>query len=216
MALCLNMLSTPVQWGLMRKGTRTFALLGKATPLGLTAFNRSDIPRGWALTAELGCLRLERLTGLEEVTGDRFFLPTPVSYEYGIIGANDTPEMNRAVFGLLPAELEQLITVTRRGSFPVLGYSQTDLKCSVSSCIIPGLWPHVVVSNLSLCGNVVSLETFMRIVITSLPQSLLSIRFPSLQPAVKQMLKLLVVYRRGVPYIKEMLELAPAADLAAK
>jgi len=210
------MLSTSVQWGLMRKGTRTFALLGKATPLGLTSYNRSDIPRAWALTSELGCLRLERLTGEEEVTGDRFFLPTPVSYEYGIIGANDTPEATRAVFGLLPAELEQLITVVRRGSFPVLGYSQTDLKCSVSSSIIPALWPHVVVSNLSLCGNVVSLETFMRIVITSLPQSLLSIRFPSLQPAVKQMLKLLVVYRRGVPYAKEMLELTPDRDLAAK
>jgi len=216
MAMSLNMLSTSVQWGLMRKGTRVFALLGKATPLGLSAFNRNDITHAWALTAELGCLRLERLTGDEEVTGDRFFLPTPVSYEYGIIGANDTPEVTRAVFGLLPSELEHLITVVRRGSFPVLGYSHTDLKCSVSSCIIPGLWPHVVVSNLSLCGNVVSMETFMRIVITSLPHSLLSIRFPSLQPAVKQMLKLLVAYRRGVPYTKEMLELTPAGALAAK
>lgn len=216
MAVCLNRLSTSVKWGVLKMGPRVFALLGKATPSGLVPFGRDDVPGGWALTAELGCLRLERLSGYEEVTGDHFFLPTPFSYEYGIVGGDDSPEVIRAIFGLLPSELDHLIALLRRGSFPVLGYSHTDSKCSITSCIIPAHWPHVVVSNLALYGNVVSLETFMRVVITSLPQNHLSIRFPSLQPVVKQMLKLMIVQRRGLPYSKETLELVPTGVLAAK
>jgi hypothetical protein len=216
MTRCLNTISTSVKWALLRNGPRTFALLGKATPAGLIAFGRSDVAGGWALTAEYGCLRLERLSGYEEVTGDHFYLPTAFSYEYGILGANDSPEATRAVFGLLPSELEQLITVLRRGSFPVLGYSHTDLKCSISSGIIPAHWPHIVVSNLAMCGNVVSVETFMRIVVSSLPQNHLSIRFPSLQQAVKQMLKLTIVQRRGIPYLKETVDLVAPATPALR
>jgi hypothetical protein len=216
MGLCLNMLSIPVQWCLLRKGSRLFALLGKATTSGLESFSRDDISRAWALTAELGCLRLERLSGDEEVTGDHCFLPNPFSYDYGIIGADDSPELTRAVFGLLPSELEQLVTVLRRGSFPVLGYSRNSLKCSVSSCIIPGGWPHVVVSNMALYGNVVSMESFLRIVITSLPHGRLVLRFPNLHPVFQEMVKLLLVQRRGVPYTRELLELAPAHRLTAK
>jgi hypothetical protein len=193
-----------------------FALLGKATPSGVVAFGRQDVSRSWALTAEFGCLRLERLSGDEEVIGDHFFLPTPFSYEYGITGASDSPEMVRAVFGLLPSELDHLVTLLRRGSFPVLGYSDTDLQCGISCGIIPAYWPHVVVSNLAVYGNAVSLESFIRIVVSSLPQGHLSLRFPSLQLVIKQMLKLLVVRRRGFPYTKEMLELAPAPAPAAK
>jgi hypothetical protein len=216
MAQCLNRLDSSVQWGLLRKGTRLFALLGKVTPLGLDSFGSADVSRAWALTAELGCLRLERLSGDEEVTGDHFFLPTPYSYDYGIIGEHDSPEITRAVFGLLPVELEYLVTVLRRGSFPVLGYSHTDLQCGISSCIIPAHWPHLVVSNLALYGNAVSMETFIRVVIASLPQNQLSLRYPSLQFVVKQMLKLLVVQRRGLPYTKDTLALAPAGACAVK
>jgi hypothetical protein len=216
MAMCLNMLSIPVQWCLLRKGSRLFALLGKATPSGIEAFSRDDISRAWALTSELGCLRLERLSGDEEVTGDHCFLPNPFSYDFGIIGAEDSPELTRAVFGLLPSELDQLVTVLRRGSFPVLGYSHNSLKCSVSSSIIPGGWPHLVVSNMPLYGNVVSMEAFLRIVISSLPQGRLVVRVPSLHPVFQEMVKLLLVQRRGLPYTKEMLELSPASHLAAK
>jgi hypothetical protein len=216
MGLCLNMLSIPVQWCLLRKGSRLFALLGKATPAGLQSFSRDDISRAWAVTSQLGCLRLERLSGDEEVTGQHCFLPNPFSYDYGIIGAEESPELTRAVFGLLSSELEQLVTVLRRGSFTVLGYSHDCLKCSVSSCIIPGGWPHVVVSNMPLYGNVVSMESFLRIVITSLPQGRLVLRAPSLHPVFQEMVKLLLVQRRGVPYTREMLELAPARPLAAK
>jgi hypothetical protein len=216
MAQCLNMLSSSVQWGLLRRGPRVFALLGRATSFGLASYTRNDIATGWALTAELGCLRLERLSGEEEVTGDHFFLPTPFSYEYGIIGAHDSPEVTRAVFGLLASELEHLTTVLRRGSFPVLGYSPTDLKCSLSGCVIPAYWPHVVVSNLALYGNVVSLESFMRLVITSLPQGQLGFRYPSLQPVIKQLLRLLIMQRRGIHYTKEMVDMVPSATVGAK
>ena len=34
-------------------------------------------------------------------------------------------------------------------------------------------------------------------------------RFPELQPVFKQMMKLMVIRRRGMPYSKEILELAP-------
>ncbi len=216
MALCLNSLSIPVEGCVVRKGARVFALLGKATPFGVDSFGREDVLRHWALTAEFGCLRLERMAGDEELTGDRVFLPTSLSYNYGITGGSESAEMARAVFGLLPEELELLVMVLRRGGFPVLGFSYTDLKCSLSSCIIPGCWPHVVTSSLALYGNVLSLETFIRVVVSSLPQGRLGVRFPSLQPVFKHLMRLLVARRRGVPYTKDMLEVAPTPALAAR
>jgi hypothetical protein len=208
MALCLGQLNTPVQWCVLRKGPRTFALLGKAAPGGLASFSRQDLPGSWALTAEFGCLRLERLCGDEEVTWDQLFLPTSCSYDYGISGANQSPETTRAVFGLLATELEQLVDVLRRGSFPMLGFSSTDVRCSFTSCIIPAYWPHVVISNLALYGNVVSVESFVRILVASLPQGQLGFRFPELQPVFKQMMKVMLGRRRGVPYCKDVLGLA--------
>ena len=61
----------------------------------------------WALTAEFGCLRLERLSGDEEVTGQQLFLPLPADYDYGIVGTDKSPETTRAIFGLLPSELDR-------------------------------------------------------------------------------------------------------------
>ena len=194
---------------MLRKGTRVFALLGKATPSGLAPFTRGDVASSWALTAELGCLRLERLSGNEEVTGTHVFLPIPSSYDYGVTGGYGSPELVRAIFGLLASELEQLVTVLRRSSFPVLGFSLNDSRCSISSGIIPGYWPHVVVSNMALHGNVVSLETFVRILVSSLPQSRLGARFPALQPIFKRIMRMVVAQRCGVPYTKETLALAP-------
>ena len=159
MALCLNTLGSSVQRGVLRKGNRIFGLLGKATPTGLCCFHRNDVGRAWALTAEGGRLRLERLAGDEEVTGDQLVLPTPFSYEYGITGMNQSVQMARAVFGLLPSELEQLVSVLRRGSFPVLGFAENDLRCSISDCLIPAHWPHIVTSNSAVFGNVVSFAT---------------------------------------------------------
>jgi hypothetical protein len=215
MALYLNMLSSRVEGCLLRKGPRTFGLLGKVTSCGLDPFGREDISRHWGLTAEFGCLRLERLAGDEEFTGHRLLLPTSQAYSYGVTGGRGAAEMARSVFGLLPAELEQLVTVLRKGSFPMLGFSYTDLKCGLTSCIIPGCWPHVVTSNLSLYGNVLSLETFVRVIVSSLPQGHLGARYPSLQPVLKHLMRLMVARRRGVPYTREMLELAPAPVLAA-
>ena len=209
MALCLSNLTTPMPGCLLRRGPRVFALLGKATPVGLAAFNRQDVSRGWALTAEFGCLRLERLSGDEEVTGEQLFLPLPADYNYGITGTDKCPETTRAVFGLLASELEQLVSTLRRGSFPVLGFSQTDLRCSLTCSVIPGYWPHVVTSNMALHGNVVSLEAFVRVMVASLPQGRLSARFPDLQPVFERMMRLVVTRRRGIPYSREMLELAP-------
>jgi hypothetical protein len=209
MAVCLNKLSAAAQGCLLRRGPRVFALLGKVTPSGLAPFTRRDVTGSWALTAECGCLRLERLSGEEEVTGAQVFLPVPSSYDYGVTGAHGSPEMARAIFGVLAPELEQLVSVLRRGSFPVLGFSLGDLRCSISSGIIPGYWPHLVISNMALHGNVLSLETFMRIVVSSLPQSRLSSRFPSLQPALKQMMRMVVMPRRGILYTKEAVALAP-------
>lgn len=211
MAVCLNKQSTSVKWALLRNGPRVFALLGKATADGLAPFTPDDVPGGWALTAEYGCLRLERLSGYEEVTGDRLMLPTPFAYDYGVCGPGESPELTRTIFGLLPGELDELITVLRRGSFPVLGFSPADVRCSISSCIIPGYWPHVVVSNMALCGNIASLETFLRIVISSLPQNQLGIRVPTLQPVIKKMLRLMVVQRRGIHYCKDALAPVPGA-----
>ena len=210
------MLSTPVEMALMRKGTRVFALLGKATSTGLEGFGREDVARSWAVTSEYGCLRLERLSGDEEVTGLDLFLPTPFTYNYGITGSGEAPELTRAVFGLLPAELEQLASVLRQGSFPVLGYSLGNTKCSISSCIIPGSWPHLVVSNLALYGNVVSVETIVRILVSSLPQGHLATRFPALQTVTKQMMKLSIARPQGIPYNAEVLHLAPAEWVAQK
>jgi hypothetical protein len=209
-------MSKPVQWCLLKKGSRVFGLLGKATPYGLTAFSRDDVAGGWALTAEYGALRLERLAGDEDVIESQIFLPTPFSYDYGITGDYGYPEVERSVFGLLSSELEQLVTVLRRGSFPVLGFSHTDLRCSISSTTIPGYWPHIVTSNLALYGNVVSLEAFVRVVVSSLPQGQLCSRYPALQPVFKQMMRLMVLPRKGVPYTREMLELAPTPALAIK
>ena len=206
MALCLSKLNTPIPGCILRSGPRVFALLGKAGPLGLTAFTAEDISRSWAVTAELGCLRLERLSGQEEVTGEQVFLPLPADYDYGITGSNNSPEMIRAVFGLLSSELEQLVSVLRRGSFPILGFSQRDLRCSLTCCTIPGYWPHIVTSSMALHGNVVSLEAFIRIMVSSLPQARLTVRYPKLQPVFEQMLRLVVKPRRGIPYSSEMLE----------
>jgi len=213
MALCLSKLTTPIPGCLLRKGQRVFALLGKATPLGLAAFGREDVSRSWALTAEFGCLRLERLLGDEEVTGEQVFLPLPADYNYGITGPDKTAEMTRAVFGLLAPELEHLVSALRHGSYPILGFSQRDLRCSLTCCIIPGYWPHVVTSNMARHGNVVSLEAFVRVLAASLPQGRLGRQFPELQPVFDQMMRLVVGRRRGIPYSKEMLELAPRPAL---
>jgi hypothetical protein len=216
MAQPLNTLSTSVEWRLLQKGQRLFALLGKATPFGIVPYGAEDVRRSWAVTAEFGSIRLERLSGDEEVTGLELALPTPFSYEYGITGISGAPELTRAIFGLLPSEMEELIKVLRRGSFPVLGYSPSELKCSISSCVIPGRWPHIVVSNLPLYGNVVSLETFVRILISSLPNGQLGIRYPGLQELVKEILRLMVAQRQGIAYCKEALNLAPADLVAVK
>jgi len=209
MALCLNKLTTPIPGCLLRQGSRVFALLGKATPLGLAAFNRQDVSHSWALTAEFGCLRLERLSGDEEVTGQQLFLPHPADYDYGITGPDKSPETTRAVFGLLASELEELVSGLRQGSFPVLGFSQRDQRCSLTCSIIPGYWPHIVTSNMALHGNVVSLEAFLRLMVASLPQGRFGTRFPCLQPVFEHMMRLVVTRRRGVPYSRETLELAP-------
>ena len=209
MALCLNKLTTPMPGCLLRKGPRLFALLGKAMPLGLAAFNPEDVSRYWAVTAEFGCLRLERLSGDEEVTGQRLFLPQSSEYGYGITGPDKSAETTRAIFGLLSSELEQLVSVLRRGSFPFLGFSERDQRCSLTCCIVPGYWPHVVISNMALHGNVISLEVFVRMMVASLPQARLSVRFPDLIPVFQRMMRLIVTPRRGLPYTREMLALAP-------
>jgi hypothetical protein len=158
-------------------------------------------------------LRLERLSGQEEVTGEQVFLPLPADYNYGITGPEKSPETTRAVFGLLASELERLVNALRRGSFPVLGFSQRDQRCSLTCCIIPGYWPHVVTSNMALHGNVVSLEAFVRVMVASLPQARLTARFPELHPVFEQMMRLVVTRRRGIPYSRDMLELAPGPAL---
>ena len=214
MALCLSQLDTPMPGCVLRKGKRTFALLGKATPEGLAGFSGRDVFRSWGLTAELGCLRLERLSGDEELTGEQIFLPLPSDYNYGITGAEDSPDMTRAIFGLLASELEQLVTTLRRGGFPVLGFSQRDIRCSLTCCTIPGYWPHLVTSHMALHGNIISLEAFVRVMVASLPQARLSARFPDLQPVFRHMMRLVVRPRAGIPYSPEMLTLAPGPALA--
>ena len=208
MAQLLNTLNTAVSWRLVQKGSRVFGLLGKATSAGIASFGREDLRRSWAVTAEFGCVRLERLTGEEEITGLELFLPTPFSYDYGITGINGPPELVRAVFGLLPSELEELVNFLRRGSFPVLGFSASPQKCSISCCTIPACWPHLITSNLPFYGNVVSLETFVRIVVSSLPRGHMRLRSPGLQSVVREMMRLIVVQRRGIPYSTQMPDLA--------
>jgi hypothetical protein len=183
--------------------------------LGLAPFNRHDVGINWALTAEFGCLRLERLSGDEEVTGSRIFLPTASCYDYGVGGPEATLEVAKAVFGLLSFELEQLINVVRKGNVPMLAFSHTDMHCSVSTCVIPGYWPHIVISNLVSCGNLVSLETFMRIMVSSLPHGRLAVRYPGLQPLLTRMGLLVTLQRRGIPYSTEMVDFAPALPLPA-
>ena len=216
MAHTLNMLTAPVEMALLRKRTRVFGLLGKATRGGLEPFGREDLARNWAVTSEYGCLRLEKLTGDEEVTGLDLFLPSPLTYNYGITGTGEAPELTRAVFGLLPSELEELVTILRRGSFPVLGFSLNNTKCSISSNVIPGSRPHVVISNLALYGNVVAVETFVRILVSSLPQGHLATRFPALQAVTRQMMKLAIARPQGIPYNTEILNLVPTELLAQK
>ena len=60
------------------------------------------------------------------------------------------------------------------------------------------------------------LSPFMRIVLTSLPHGRLLLRVPSLHPVFQEMVKLLLVSRRGLPYTKDVSELAPAGRLAEK
>jgi hypothetical protein len=210
MAQILNMLDNPVEWVLARKDQRVFALLGKATSLGLAPFGRDDIGRSWAVTSEYGSIRLERMTGDEEITGLELFLPTALNYDYGIAGVSASPELIRAVFGLLPSELEQLATALRRGSFPILGFSPGDMKCCLTNSVIPGYWPHIVVSNLALYGNVVSVEAFVRVLVSSLPQGHLASRFPALQTVLRQVMKVSIARPQGIPYNTEILRLAPA------
>jgi hypothetical protein len=216
MALLLNRVTTPLQWCLMRQGSRRFALLGKATLSGLEPFGGADPSRAWALTSELGCLRLERLRGDEEITGENCFLPNLFSNDYGVSGAEDAPHLTRAVFGLLPAELQRLLATLRRGCHPTLGWTHEELRCSLSACLIPAGWPHVVVSNSPLFGNVVSLESFLRLVISSLPQGRLVLNAPGLHPVFQEMVKLLLMPRPGLPYHRDLLELAPVGLTAAK
>jgi hypothetical protein len=54
----------------------------------------------------------------------------------------------------------------------------------------------------------------MRLVVASLPQGRLGQRFPSLQPVFKQMMKLMIVQRRGIPFCDEVVELTPSAVLS--
>jgi hypothetical protein len=215
MAATLNVLESPVERCLLRKGPRLFGLLGKATPTGLAPFGATDVAQSWALTAEWGCLRLERLTGTEEVTGHQLFLPTALCYDYGVAACNRSPAVTRAVFGLLSWELDKLVATLRRKGFPMLGFARTDLVCGISGGIIPAYWPHVVMSHQALYGNVISLETFVRVLVASMPEGHLCTRFPELQPVFRQMMPLTLPSRRGLPYVKGLLELAPAA-LAVK
>jgi len=71
----------------------------------------------------------------------------------------------------------------------------------------------VVISNMALHGNVVSLEAFLRLMVSSLPQARLSVRFPDLQPVFERMMRIVVKRRRGMPYSREMLDLAPGPEL---
>ena len=205
MAMTLNLMRRPVQRCLLRKGPRLFGLLGKLTPSGVAPFGSADLGQSWALTAEWGCLRLERLEGDEEVTGHQLFLPSASFYDYGVLGCNRSPEIARAVFGLLSWELDKVVSAMRRGGYPILGFSRSDAACGITGTIIPPDWPHVVTSSQATYGNLASLEAFARIVVSSLPQGRLSLRFPDLEPVFRQMLRLTMRPRGGVLFTREML-----------
>lgn len=211
MAVTLNTVESPVQRCLLKKGPRLFGLLGKATPAGLAPFGAADVGQSWALTSEWGCLRLERLTGTEEVTGHQLFLPTALCYDYGVAACNRSPAVTRAVFGLLSWELDKVVNTIRKKGFPVLGFSRTELVCGLSGTVIPAHWPHVVTSHQALYGNVISMESFVRLLVASMPEGHLATRFPHLQPVLRQMLPLTLPSRRGLPYVKSVLDLAPAS-----
>ena len=106
------------------------------------------------------------------------FLPLPSDYNYGITGPDKSPETTRAVFGLLPSELEQLVSVLAARQFPGPGFLSAGPAMQPDVLHHPGYWPHVVISNMALHGNVVSLEAFVRVMVASLPQARLSVRFP--------------------------------------
>jgi len=55
----------------------------------------------------------------------------------------------------------------------------------------------------------------VRIMVASLPQGQLGVRFPALQQVIQQMMKLMATQRRGVLYSREMLELFPPTPLAS-
>ena len=210
------MLSAPVGCCLMRKGPRVFGLIGKATNSGIAPFGSEDVMRSWAVTAEHGCIRLERMSGDEEITGLELLLPTASCYDYGIAGAGESPALTRAVFGLQAGELESAVNILRRGNFPVLSFCRTNTKCSLASTIIPACWPHIVISDQALYGNVLSVESFVRLLISSLPQGRLAARYEALQPLLKQMMTLMIVQRRGLPYTDEVAGLIPAESVIIK
>lgn len=203
------MLTSAVERCVMRKGSRVFGLLGRATPAGLAPFGPNDFARAWAVTADHGSLRLERLSGDEETTGLELFLPTAFSRDYGIAGAIAAPTLTRAVFGLLPSELDDAMAGLRRGAYPQAGFSPNPARCAVCSAIIPAGWPHVVVSSQPLYGNVICLESFFRILVSSVPAGRLASRFPSLLPVLKGLMTLVLTQRAGVPYHLDILKLSP-------
>src|SRR5262245_61998483 len=112
--------------------------------------------------------------------------------------------------------MERLVTTLGGGSFPVLGVFLSECKCTIRSTIIPCFWPNVVVSNLPLYGNIICFETFVRVLVSSLPHGQLGLRFPGLQEVAKEILRLMGTQRSGIPYCKEMLELLPADLVTAK
>jgi hypothetical protein len=210
MTTILNTSPVAQECFLMRKGLRVFALLGKAAPSGLIPFPREGAGQSWAVTAEYGCLRLELLAGDEEYTGLKLLLPASGDYAYGVSGVSESSELVRAVFGLLPAELEELVAVLGRGGFPVISRSPTAAQCSISGMLIPAGWPHLVLSNSTAYRGVVSVETFVKILVSSLPQGQLGTRFPGLQETIRHMIKLSISRVPGIPCHPEIFNLVPA------
>jgi hypothetical protein len=51
----------------------------------------------------------------------------------------------------------------------------------------------------------------MRIVVSSLSQSKLAMRFPALQPVFRRTMQLMAAQRKGIPFTRETLALAPMA-----
>jgi len=210
------MIASPIERCVMRKGARVFGLLGRATPTGIVPFGPNDFAVGWAVTAEHGTLRLEQLSGDEEPTGLELFLPTTFSRDFGIAGAFAAPTLTRTVFGILPAELDEMVAILRQGNYPQMGLARTPLRCAICSGVIPAGWPHVLVSNQPLYGNVVCLESFIRILVSSVPEGHLARRFPSLLPTLKKLMTLVLTRRPGVPYLPEMLKYVPSETVGSK